>query len=468
MNRRTSRSSTKLPGSSLGPFGLWFNRNETWAEQAGPWITYLARSSYLLQQGHYFADVAYFYGEEAPLTALFGTAPQKDAPQGYGFDFVNADVVLHQFTFKDDRLQTPGGTSYRLLYLGGTSRRMTLPVLRRIRDLVVAGAAVAGERPAESPSLADDPKAFRAIADELWGSELADRVRTVGKGRVYTGMGANDVLEDLKLERDFAYTKPKADTELMFLHRRLPDGDLYFVDNRRDRSENLTVTFRVAGKSPELWHADSGKTEPVSYLFHNGLTTIPLHLSANEAVFVVLRKSAAAAQKSYTRMTETSVANVEGPWTVSFQPGRGVLAPVTFDKLASWSESRDIGIRYFSGTATYEKTIDISSDWLKAGRELWLDLGEVQVIASVNLNGVEVGTAWKSPYRVPLGKAVRAGTNKLTIRVSNLWPNRMIGDLQPGNSVRYAFMTFEPYKVDSPLLPSGLLGPVTLFAQDPP
>src|SRR5208283_2772930 len=159
----------KAPGITLGTYGLTFTRNETWAEEAGPWINYLARSSYLLQQGHFFADVAYFSGEEAPLTALFGWKPQQDAPIGFGFDFVNSDVILNHLSFENGRLVTPGGTSYRILYLGGSSRRMTLPVLRRIQDLVAQGAVIVGEKPVDSPSLSDDEIEFHKIADKLWG-----------------------------------------------------------------------------------------------------------------------------------------------------------------------------------------------------------------------------------------------------------------------------------------------------------
>ena len=455
----------KAPGLSLGEFGLWFNRNETWAEQAGPWITYLARSSYLLQQGHFDADVAYFYGEESPLTALYGLSPQLDAPRGYGFDFVNADVILHQFSLHDDRLQTPGGTAYRILYLGGTSKRMTLPVLLRIRELVMQGAVVVGDKPTDSPSLADDPIAFRKVADELWGTGKMQNMRSVGKGKVYSGMSANAVLANLQLQQDFSYTRPEADTELMFVHRKLADGDLYFVDNRRGRPEDLDVTLRVTGKAPELWHADSGRTEFVSYRSAGGVTTIPLHLDANESTFIVFRKPAAVSERSVPRTEEARLTVLKGPWSVTFQPGRGVDAPATFDKLISWTDSSNEGIKYFSGTATYETTLSVSSDWLASNNELWLDLGEVKELADISVNGVLVGTAWKPPYRVSLGKSMKPGPNDIKIKVSNLWANRIIGDQQQGAKVKYAFTTFEPYTADSPLFPSGLLGPVVLYAK---
>jgi alpha-L-rhamnosidase len=194
----------KAPGLTLGGYGLWFNRNETWAEQAGPWVNYLSRSAFLLQQGHYYADVAYFYGEEGPLTAVFGTRAQEDMPPGYGYDFVNADAILNHLSFQNGRLATGTGTSYRVLYLGPMSRRMTLPVLRKIRELVSAGAIVVGNKPLDSPSLADDPAAFRSLVDELWGRAGQVSIRTFGKGKVYSGYTANEVLDDLKLPPDFA------------------------------------------------------------------------------------------------------------------------------------------------------------------------------------------------------------------------------------------------------------------------
>lgn len=456
----------KTPGLTLGHYGLWFNRNQTWAEEAGPWVTYLARSSYMLQQGHFYGDVAYFYGQEGPLTAVFGLQPQEDAPVGYGFDFVNSDIILNHLSFKSGRLVTPGGASYRILYLGGTSRKMTLPVLRKIRDLVADGAVVAGDKPVSSPALADNETEFHAIADQLWGRQAdgAISVHSFGKGRVYSGKTANEVLADLKLDRDFEYTRPEPDTELMFVHRKLPDGDIYFVDNRKDRAENLDATFRVDGKTPELWHADTGKIEPTSYRSAAGRTTVPLRLNPYEAVFVVFRKPAAAANRSLPTPNETTLSTLKGPWIVSFQPDRGVTGDVTFNELASWSDSSNQGVKYFSGTATYTKTIHAQDDWFKPGRHFLLDLGDVKELADVKINGKSIGIVWKAPYRIDVTDAIRRGDNKLSISVTNLWVNRLIGDQQPGSTEKYTFTTFHPYRADSPLVPSGLLGPVRILS----
>jgi hypothetical protein len=456
----------KVPGLTLGHYGLWFNRNETWAEEAGPWINYLARSSYLLQQGHFYADVAYFYGQEGPLTAVFGSHTQEDAPQGYGYDFVNADVILNHLSFRNGRLITPGGTSYRILYLGGRSSRMTVPVLRKIRDMVAAGAVVAGEKPVDSPSLSDDQKAFHSIVDQLWGSATSETpsVRTFGKGKVYSGQTANEVLADLKLQRDFEYTQPEPDAELMFVHRKLTNGDIYFVDNRKGRTENFDVTFRVDGKMPELCYADTGKIEPASFRINDGHTTVPLRLNPDEAVFVVFRKPTSEASGSIPVPTETSIKTLKGPWIVSFQPDRGVSGKVTFDRLISWSDSTIEGVKYFSGSATYSKVIHAQPDWFKPGIHFWLDLGNVKELADVRVNSKPLGIVWKAPYRLDVTGALHPGDNELTIKVTNLWVNRLIGDQQPGMASKYTFTTFKPYSADSPLLQSGLLGPVQLLS----
>ncbi len=313
------------PGLTLGPYGLWFNRNDTWAEDARPWITYLARCSWMLQQGHYSADVAYFYGEEGPLTAVFGWKAMSDSPDGYAFDFVNSDVVLHELSFKDGRLVTPGGTSYRILYLGGRSQRMTLPVLRQLKSLITQGAVVVGNRPTDSPSLADDPAEWKKVADSMWGSNdspewrrVADSlrgraaqpngVRRIGKGQLYIGISANDALAALGVARDFEYTRPEPDANLMFLHRKLADGDVYFVDNRNDRAEDVNAIFRVDGKSPELWDAASGQTQPAAYSIADGRTTVPLHLESYGTTFVVFREPAKTASRTFPEEKETVVA----------------------------------------------------------------------------------------------------------------------------------------------------------------
>jgi hypothetical protein len=444
----------KIPGLGLGPFGQWFTRHETWAEMAKPWTTYLARSSYMLQQGKFVADIAYFYGEDSNVTALFG-GKMPDIPAGYRLDFVNADALINRLSVNDGRIITATGMSYRLLVLDPNSRHMSLAVLRKIRDLVSAGAAVVGPKPIDSPSLADDQAEFRAIADELWGPGS-------GKGKVFGEQTIAQALVSIGAAPDFEYTKPREDTSLMFVHRALPDGDLYWVVNGNTRAETLEVSFRVKGKEPELWHAETGLVEPASYLVANGRTVVPLRLTPDDAVFVVFRRAATTPALALPDPVETVLATVTGPWDVAFQTGRGAPARTVFGTLSSWSNNSDQGIKYFSGVATYTRTVEAPAEWFKPGARLWIDLGDVKNLADVKVNGQPLGILWNPPFRVDATSALKAGTNTLEIKVANLWVNRLIGDKQPGVAKTYTYTAVEFYKAAAPLLPSGLLGPVKI------
>ncbi len=449
----------KAPGFGLGPFGQWFTRLETWGEIAKPWTTYLARSSYMLQQGKFAADIIYFYGEDSNITALFA-AKLPDVPASYNYDFVNADALLHKLTVSGGRLVTTTGMSYRLLALDPNSQHMSLAVLRKIRDLVNAGAAVVGPKPIESPSLSDDQAEFCIIADELWGPGTGER--SAGKGKVYANQTVAQALALAQVTPDFEYAKPQPDTNLLFVHRKLPDGEVYWVNNRANRQENLEATFRVTGKAAEIWHPETGKTEPASYKIASGRTTVALHLQPADAVFVVFRKAAAAPSRTVPATVDTALATVEGPWEVSFQAERGAPAKITLDALSSWHENRDAGVKYFSGAGTYAKTIQAPAGWFKTGTHLWLDLGDTKNLAEVTVNGKPLGILWKTPFRVDVTSALKPGANTLQVKVTNLWVNRLIGDQQPDAAKKYTFTTQQFYRADSPLLPSGLLGPVRM------
>jgi hypothetical protein len=456
----------KVPGLSLGPFGQWFTRNETWAEPARAWVSYLARSAYLLQQGRFVADVLYYYGEDTNVTALFAEhAPPL--PPGYNYDFVNADALVHVLSVSGGRLVSKSGMRYRVLALDPHARRTSLPVLRRIRDLVAAGAVVAGAKPLGSPSLADDDAEARGIADELWGPGAGTGEHRHGAGAVYGDVALGEVLARLGVPPDFEHTKPRPDSSLLFVHRALPDGDIYFVDNRSARAEEVEATFRVSGRQPELWHADSGSREPASFRAAAGRTTVPLRLEPWGTVFVVFRRPARAASRTVPATAEADLAAVNGPWPLRFPPGRGAPAGITLDTLISWSDHPDPGVRYFSGTGTYTATIQAPPAWFAPGARLWLDLGRVESLAEVSIGGSPLGIAWKPPFRVEVTHALRPGANVLEISVTNLWVNRMIGDRQPDAPVQYTFTRPVFYKADSPLLPSGLLGPVRIVQERP-
>ena len=250
-----------------------------------------------------------------------------------------------------------------------------------------------------------------------------------------------------------------------FVHRKLTDGDLYFVDSRSDHDQAIDATFRVSGKQPELWRAETGMAENVSYKIADGRTTVPLHLEAWGTVFVVFRKATSQDSHTLPHTAQTTLTTINGPWKVSFQAGRGAPSSITMDQLSDWSLNTDPEVKYFSGIGTYTKTVQASPDWFKKGVRLWIDLGEVKNLAVVSVNGKRVGEPWHSPFRVEVSTALKPGENEVTIQVVNAWVNRLIGDEQPG-ATKLTFADVKPYKANSPLLPSGLLGPVTVIRED--
>jgi hypothetical protein len=412
----------------------------------------------MLQQGKFVADIVYFYGEDSNITALFGSK-LPDIPAGYSYDFINADALMNRLTVTDGRITTTTGMSYRVLALDPNSQHMSLAVLQKIRDLVNAGAAVVGPKPIETPSLADDQAEFRAVADQLWGPGM-------GKGKVYGGQTIAQALNALQAAPDFEYTKPQQDTNLLFVHRKLADGDLYWISNANNRPEILEATFRMQGKAPELWHPDTGVIEPASYSIANGHTTVPLCLDPQDAVFVVFRGASGETSRTLPVRAEAVLASVSGAWDVAFQAGRGAPARTRLDSLGSWSDNSDPGVKYFSGTATYTKAIQAPAGWFKAGARLWFDLGDVKNIAEVSVNGNSFGVLWKTPFRVDVSSALKAGANRVEIKVTNLWVNRLIGDQQPNVTKKYTYTALQFYRADSPLLPSGLIGPVRIMRSE--
>jgi len=457
----------RKPGFTLWMFGQHYTRNITWAEQASAWNSYLSRSSYMLQQGLFVGDLAYYYGEGAPITVPFWKQVNPAPPGGYDYDWLNTEVLLNRMSVKDGWLVLPDGMRYRVLVLPDTLNRMTPLVLRKIRDLVAAGATVVGPKPTKSPSLTGYPSAdseVRAVGNEVWGACDGRSIteHAYGKGKVYWGKPLGDVLAAQNTPPDFEYNRPKIDTFLVWIHRQLGNADIYFVANQKERTEDVETRFRVDGKAAELWHPDTGVIEPAEYTIENGQTTVPLHLEPFGSVFVVFRQPATAPSRTLPHPVNTVLTTVQGPWEVSFPPNLGAPPSIRLDNLISWTASSDAGVKYFSGTATYTKDFEASGDWFRSGAKLVLDLGKVKEIAEVSVNGKPLGILWKPPFEADVTGALKPGTNHLEIRITNLWPNRIIGDQQASATKQYTFTVYKPYTKDSPLLESGLLGPVRL------
>ncbi len=464
----------KKPGVTTGPFGQYINRNETWAEQAGPFFSYIARTSYLLQQGRYVADVAYFYGEELPLVEQF--EGQNDAaadrlktevPEGYGYDFINGEALRNETLVRDGQLATRAGMRYRLLFMPKRVTAMTVPTLRKLVALVESGATLVGDPPREALGLSSTQAEFAQLANRLWGGQAgALGVRRVGMGKVYSSTSLADALKAEQVAPDVVVSG--AGTNVVQLHRRLDDGtDIYFLANRFAKPANVSASFRAVGREPRLWHSDSGLSEAVSYRIAGARTDVPLSLDPNEAVFVVFDKPAQSQAATVAPKMRRPVGELAGPWSVAFPPNLGAPASTTLPGLVSWTESSDQGVKYFSGTATYSRTMNVDPRWVGEGRRLLLDLGQVHELAEVVINGRSAGIAWKPPFAVDITDLVKPGANRLEIKVTNLWPNRIIGDAKTGQKI-----TWTPpgamggYNANGRLLPSGLLGPARLLVEE--
>ncbi len=733
------------PGMTMGPWGINLEASNTWFKSARPWLDTLSRSQYLLGLGHHAADVLYFVGEDSPNQAEYirpdispdsnpriGTHFSPAMPAGYQYDLVNAEVLLKSVEIRDGRIVLPNGASYRLLVLPDGLSGMTRELADRLHDLVSRGMVMLGERPHRSLSLAGGAQgevAFRADIAALWSDGTAPR--TVGKGRVYPTGTIADVLGDLGVGADALCRTGAPEGQLVWQHRSLADGDMYFVANRQRRIETVTCSFRVAGKAPELWNPEDGSVVvPALYDARDGRTSVSFTLDPVGSTFVMLRKPAGSragaswaardgirfvdlanptsraatapadsftlsvwakpdidlrlmpsektdgrvnetgkfyviparsgvdlhgadtavaglavgrngayviervspdvapavlvshqpiagwthfalvydrgrpslyidgklartglksgrtvfaggsdapsqsgvtyffegdntpvvttahalsaaeiaaiaakgppapalvAQPASIERTDTGIralafesgrytldtgqafaasvpvpVTVAGGWQVAFEAGRGAPPETALSKLSSLSRNADPGVRYFSGTATYTRRITVPKAAFHNGRRTFLDLGRVEVLAHVSINGHDFGTVWKAPYRVDITDAVRPGANDVSIIVTSLWPNRMIGDAQQpdpyprvdaewpigerfstdgrktevmarklvtlpdwyreGKSKpadgRVTFSTWTFFQKDEPLLDSGLLGPVRLVFAD--
>ena len=441
----------KIPGLGLGPFGQWFDRHDTWAEHAKSWTDYLGRSCYLLQQGKFVADILYYYGEDNNITGLFGGELPK-IPSGYNYDFVNADALTHLVGVKKKMLTTPSGMSYKVLFLDKNVKRMSLAVLRKIAELAKKGAVICGTKPEIPASLLDSQKEFNDLINQIWNSN---------RPNVYDeAVSLQEALQSQGIQPDVALV----DGSIRFVHRTLPTAEIYWVNNSSNQAKHVELSFRVSDKLPEVWHPETGEKEAVSYKMLDDRTVVALDLVQQDAVFVIFSGKAKEREVVLPKLEKKEVLAIDGSWNVSFQEKRGAPQSIVMEQLTDFSLSKDAGVKYFSGTASYQKEFEVPDSLYNADATYYLDLGEVRNMAEVFVNGQNMGFFWKSPYIVPV-TSLQKGKNKLEIKVTNQWVNRLIGDAQPGVKDKITYTAVQFYAADAPLLPSGLLGPVKLWSQ---
>ena len=709
---------TAAPGMTMGQWGFYFERTNTWFFQGKKWLEYITRCQYLLQQGKFVGDVVCYTGRDAPGKDISMGELRPDLPLGYDFQFANWEILKNRIHIENGRIVLMDGMSFSVMVLPD-EKHMTIDEIRKLKELVNQGMILVGQKPVTVPSLSDllnADKEFSKIAEELWGPDDESFVeRKVGKGRIYSGWTLKQVLNKLEIKPDFEFTSRSGDAPVNYIHRKLNDGHIYFVANRRRFNEDIVCTFRVSGFEPELWDADTGEKIPVKlYDTLEGSTKLPLQLAPGGSVFVVFRKPVSKtrllkvlqnnesilsmeeyhvdhskfnkrtinnfavslwvkpetdeklpkALGGYTEETrylssypvypppgkylfgegntsfcllvarngvsvfekedenllatliapmpisgwthfavvyengvpglyvngnfikkgvgsgkvvhpaigetyqneklfyydgdlsrpkvfdspiseseikelfqkgrphyddnvkiepvnevktsfrywengnfkfvqstgksvETSISEINKPmelageWKVSFPPGLGAPEEIALSHLKSLHTHQEDGVKYFSGTATYSKMFHLESSFKENNKKVFLDLGRIAVIAEVQINGNELGVVWKPPYRFDITNVVKSGKNELEVKVTNMWPNRLIGDEQlpaenqykkfgtNGAAIlklpdwykqgkpkpeggRITFATWQHFTKDSPLLESGLIGPVTI------
>lgn len=495
-----TRARDGLPGYVYGS-PSHFNPNVTWWDQAaGPWLSYVDRCQAMLQSGRFVADVLFYYGDWAPNKV--DPSPLK----GFDYDVCNAEVLLTRLSVKGGRLVLPDGISYRYLVLP-ESNRMPAEVAIKIQELVKAGATIIGPRPESDPGLKDYPKCdqiVKEIANSTWGDVdgVTVKERKAGTGRVIAGKQIAQVMADDGLQPDFELAGP-AKADIGFIHRATAESDFYFLANRKANPEKVEARFRMAGRQPELWDPVSGeRRELPQFSVKDGCTIVPLEFEPVGSMFVVFGKKTGdrgprTEEKTGDRRPKTDgktgdgrpenfpllkpLQELAGAWSVQFDPewlypteglrGDAAKGSLRFEKLEDWALRPEPAVKHFSGTAVYRKRFDLESKIQNPKSKIHLDLGTVKETARVKLNGKDLGVVWCAPWRVEITGAVKEKGNELEIEVVNLWPNRLIGDGKLPKDERRTHTCVETYykspkKGEHKLLPSGLLGPVRVMAEE--
>lgn len=514
------------PGRSYHA-GVDMNPKVVWWSKARPFMDYLGRCCYLLQQGKFVADAAYYYGDQAPnFWPYYHNVPEKPGIKGLGsgyeYDVVNTDVILNRMSVKDGRILLPDGMTYRILVLP-EKNDIPLEVLRKLEKLISAGATVIGPKPSEIPGLGNykkKTKALRELAGKMWGecNGTSIKVNRYGKGRIVWGYTPEQWLALESAGPDFICLNPELAAGFDFIHRQTKQSDIYFVRNKTVSPLKADCRFRVKNCFPQLWDpADGTIKNQFVFKIEEGGISMPIVLPPGASVFVVFNKGVSSAgfesfekeeagrnqdipaeqvveikndsvtvqlwQNGHYLLTgnkgqnqKINITNISAPeiidadWIVEFDTVWGAPAKVKLPGLVSWTDHTDEGVRYYSGTGVYNKSFFVPSEWLGSGRHVHLDLGDVREVAEIYVNDRSAGVVWKPPFRVDITSFLKPGTNVLKIEVMNLWINRLTGDMNLPENERFTKTNIRsdgatPKVPAEPwhTEPAGLLGPVRLL-----
>lgn len=448
-------------------FGTEFNRQNTWFDSAKPWVDYQRRCQYMLQQGLYVADVAYFIGEDAPkMTGV----RNPELPKGYSFDYINADVIKNRITVKNGRITLPDGLSYRILVLPD-SDTMRPELLEKIKELVAQGAVIVGNPPKRSPSLKNYGKSdsiVESLAKEIWGESYNDAKKEVdyGQGKVFRSKDLAQVLKDLGSVPDF---KTITKQPVLWIHRKMINGDIYFISNQSDKAISFDASFRIKGMQPRLWDANTGATRLLpEFSEQEDYTNVPLKLEVAESRFIVFSEDTGNNSKNEMHKNfsdYSTLKDIDGQWNVHFKSLKlDIDKTLVMGELEDWTKIKDADIKYFSGKAIYQTQFIL--DEVPSSKKIFLDIGKANVLANIKVNGQYVGGLWTAPWRIEVTDYLVKGENALEISVANLWVNQLIQDADRDTKDKKTWTLTETYGSDGELQPSGLIGPVRLINFD--
>lgn len=489
------------PGMTMGPYGVHWDRSQTWWPMVDGYHTYITRCQFMLQQGRTIADVLYLTPEGSPhvfrppYSAMTGEESIRDR-RGYNFDGCSPTQLLTA-SVRNNEVVFPGGAAYKILVLPHV-KTMTPALLEKIRSLIYEGAIVVGSPLEKAPGLSGFPACdenIKTLSATIWKTTIVPAAITeqvYGKGKIIWGGDINNKLEGIypsydvtagllqkmQVAEDFTADKP-----LRYTHRRTIDRDIYFVANKANAAVTAVCNFRTDIGVPELWDAITGEIRALpEFSTSKGQTTLSLQLQPYQSFFIVFKKDNKQGIEKKNFPSEQKLDELHAPWIVSFDTVWGGPAKASFATLTDWAKHTNPGIKYYSGIATYRQTFDAAGIRRADNNRIYLDLGMVKNMARVKLNGKDLGVVWTAPWRVDITKALKQKDNQLEIEVANLWPNRLIGDEQfpydgikngqwpewllnntPRTSGRHTFTTHQPYPKDTPLFSSGLIGPVSIW-----
>jgi hypothetical protein len=445
-------------------FGTEFNRHNTWFKYMSGWTDYLRRCQLILKQGKYAADVCYYIGENSPIM----NGPQiPKLPEGYSFDYINAETIINKMFVKDGSLVLPNGMNYKVMVLP-PSKTMRPEVIKKLESLVKEGGIILGPPPEMSPSLEGYPECdqiVRDYADKLWGEKKNDSTaRNYGKGKVFNGLKLQYVFKQINLGKDVDLGS--SSYPVLWTHRILPQQDFYFITNQSDKEITFAPSFRVKEGKPQLWNPLTGEIRWLNeYEIRDGRIYIPLKLLSNESYFIVFDKRLLNDnnQNSYPSNfpIHKVIKKLHGTWQVTFNDKEiSSKKSFIFPSLSDWIENTNENIQYYSGSATYKKDFNLNE--INPSDSLYINLGNVQVISKVKLNGVIIGITWIDPHILSTKRLLTKGKNTIEIEVANLWRNQLIKEKTSKETERNAWWLIDDISQNEKLHSSGLLGPVSI------